>query len=91
MKLSKQQKQQAGPYLNLLFSLGAKSRKALRSAVCDLLTEGNDNHNKVAGCLVKASETMLHVPFQIDNYTDFYAGIHHMLFMSEPFSVRKIL
>jgi fumarylacetoacetase len=64
------------PTLNALLSLGAGPRRALRRAVFALLT---DRKHEVAmrAALLPARECTLHVPADIGDYTDFYAGIHH--------------
>lgn len=62
--------------LNELLSLGAESRRALRRALFGLLTDPAAE----AACapfLVPAAEAQLHLPCEIGDYTDFYAGIHH--------------
>ncbi|MFN3370082.1 MAG: fumarylacetoacetase [Sphingomonadaceae bacterium] len=62
--------------LNELLSLGAETRRALRRALFGLLTDPAAE----ATCtpfLVPAAEAQLHLPCEVGDYTDFYAGIHH--------------
>jgi fumarylacetoacetase len=60
--------------LNKFLSLPASARRALRSAVADIL----DIHNKERPqFLHRAEECTLHLPAEIGDYTDFFAGIHH--------------
>jgi len=60
--------------LNKFLSLPAGARRALRSAVADIL----DIHNKERPqFLHRAEECTLHLPAEIGDYTDFFAGIHH--------------
>jgi fumarylacetoacetase len=60
--------------LNPLFALGAPARQALRTQLFALLHESAPAR---AELLHQASACTLHVPAQIGDYTDFYAGIHH--------------
>jgi fumarylacetoacetase len=60
-----------------LLSDGAKLRAALRRQVFDLLAEGSAQRANVAPLLHAAQDCTLHLPMQIGDYTDFYAGIHH--------------
>lgn len=60
--------------LNPLFALGAPARQALRTQLFALLHESSPARETL---LHPASACTLHVPAQIGDYTDFYAGIHH--------------
>ncbi|HKS88421.1 MAG TPA: fumarylacetoacetase, partial [Stellaceae bacterium] len=71
----------SGPTLNPLMALGAAPRRALRRQVFALLAADGDGRAKaepLAGQILhRASECWLHVPAEIGNFTDFFAGIHH--------------
>ena len=62
--------------LNELLALGAQPRRDLRRALFALLT---DAAQRDAGhpCLVPMAHAELHLPCDVGDYTDFYAGIHH--------------
>jgi len=64
------------PVLNALFARPPAERLALRHALFALLTRLRCRE-KVAPHLHPASTSMLHLPFRIGDYTDFYVGLHH--------------
>ena len=47
---------------------------ALRTALSNTLAEGADER---AGALVPQAEAVMHMPFTVSEFTDFYAGQHH--------------
>jgi fumarylacetoacetase len=65
--------------LNALMALGRTPARALRRAVSALLAGRTDGatRERVAGLLHPAANCRMHLPAQIGDYTDFYAGIHH--------------
>jgi fumarylacetoacetase len=63
--------------LNTLIGQGKPARAALRHAVSTLLAAGSPAEAKAAHILHRAADCTLHLPAQIGDYTDFYAGIHH--------------
>lgn len=67
--------------LNAFFALGTRARKALRSALQDLLSEGSVHRERLQGMgeslLQPMSHCQMHVPAKVGDYTDFYVGIHH--------------
>ena len=66
----------AGTTLDALFSLPLADRLALRRRLSELLT--NDTHRAVIEPLLQnAAACTMHLPCAIDDYTDFYVGIHH--------------
>ncbi len=67
----------SGATLNALFALGAGPRRALRARLFEVLAEGAGERGRAEPLLHKASGCTMHVPAQIGDYTDFYAGIHH--------------
>lgn len=62
--------------LNEYLAKGAARRRALRGAVSRLLCDPAAER-KARACVHAAAECTLHVPAEIGDYTDFYAGIHH--------------
>jgi fumarylacetoacetase len=69
----------AGPTLNPLLGLPADQRRALRRQLSRLLAAGAANQAEVQSWLHPSADCALHLPAQIGDYTDFYAGIHHAL------------
>jgi len=69
----------AGPALNALFALGAGPRQALRHRLSELLGARSEHARSLETMLHAAERCTLHLPAQIGDYTDFYAGIHHAL------------
>ena len=73
----------AGPTLNAFFSLGPAPRRSLRAALSALLSEamlrqqGPAARARLEPLLHEAAACTLHLPAQIGDYTDFFAGIHH--------------
>ena len=67
----------AGPALNAFFALGREARRALRARVAELLSRGAPEQSKVEALLHPAQACTMHVPAQVGDYTDFFAGIHH--------------
>jgi len=65
--------------LNDLMGLGSGARRALRQQVSDLLSAAGESRAKPLAdkLLHPASECWVHVPAKINNFTDFFAGIHH--------------
>jgi fumarylacetoacetase len=64
----------AGPALNPLLALGSGPRRALRHAVSALLAHGAPERPEL---LHATADCTLHLPVQVGDYTDFYAGLHH--------------
>ena len=60
--------------LNAILALGAPARRALRHAVSAVLQQGAIERPAL---LQPAADCLMHLPAQIGDYTDFYAGIHH--------------
>ena len=71
----------AGGSLNPLLALGTRVRGALRARLGDLLdangtdaARAKDLHDQL---FHRASDCTMHLPAQIGDFTDFFAGIHH--------------
>lgn len=69
----------AGPTLNPLLGLPSARRRALRRRLSALLAADAPEQAQVEKWLHPAGNCTLHLPAQIGDYTDFYAGIHHAL------------
>ncbi|MGO1501167.1 MAG: fumarylacetoacetate hydrolase family protein, partial [Marinobacter sp.] len=71
----------SGEQLNDFFALGASGRKALRTALLQLLDEHSEQQAAMQALgevlLVPMSHCELHLPARVGDYTDFYVGIHH--------------
>ncbi len=63
--------------LNPLMGQSAAVRSALRRELSRALAEGSDQQPALQPCLVPAAEAEMALPCEIDDYTDFYTGIHH--------------
>ena len=66
--------------LNRLFALGTSALRDLRRGVADMLdrrASSNDTRRHAADLLTPIDACTLHLPTQVANYTDFYAGIYH--------------
>lgn len=64
--------------LNELLAAGPEMRRAWRKALFALLTDAAAEA-RCAHFLVPMARAEMHVPCQIGDYTDFYAGIHHAM------------
>ncbi len=69
----------AGRTLNAFMEAGPAARQALRRAVSDLLAAGGAGEAQAARILHDASACTLHLPNRVGNFTDFFAGIHHVI------------
>src|SRR5207248_441188 len=67
----------SGPALNPLLALGAPARHALRRRLVELLTSGSAEQGELEPHLCPADACTIHMPAQVGDYTDFFAGIHH--------------
>ncbi|MDB5928573.1 MAG: fumarylacetoacetate hydrolase [Polaromonas sp.] len=63
--------------LNAFMALGRAARVALRLALSEGLREGSVHQPALQACLVPQAEADYAVPCRINDYTDFYTGIHH--------------
>lgn len=74
----------AAPSLNAFAALGRSVHREVRATLQDLLSEATkypdflkDNAQLREKALVPMSKTKSHLPMEIGDYTDFYAGYHH--------------
>jgi len=70
------------PSLNAFMALGASSWSQVREQLSALLSQDGDpklrdNSDLQAQALHNLTDVTLHLPFQVTEYTDFYAGRHH--------------
>lgn len=65
------------PFWNELMEAGPQAWAALRNRLTEVLAEGADDRAMVEPHLVPRAEVVLHMPFLVSEYTDFYAGRHH--------------
>ena len=71
-----------GPYFeraswNCLMAAGADIWAELRTALTRLLEDGAQAQQDVERYLVAQDQAIMHLPFTVAEYTDFYAGRHH--------------
>jgi fumarylacetoacetase len=70
-----------GGTLNAFLALGSSARRAVRSRLVNLLdADGRERgrfQSLASDLLHEAADCRMHLPVNIGNYTDFYAGIHH--------------
>jgi len=58
-------------------ALGQPAWARLRDRLTALLAEGSDQRESLSKYLVPQADATLHMPFDVAEYTDFYAGRHH--------------
>lgn len=72
------------PTLNGLLGLPVRHRETLRHQLSDLLS--NPIHRGgLSSHLHRASDSVIHLPARIGDYTDFYVGIHHAMNVGRQF------
>jgi len=62
---------------NEFMALGPTVWRSFRDQLIELLKEGSGKEAGVRDFLSPASQAQLHMPFEVSEYTDFYAGKHH--------------
>ncbi len=67
----------AEPTLNRFMAMGRETWSALRLALSRLLAQGSAHEGMLRACLVPQSEAEYALPARINDYTDFYASVHH--------------
>lgn len=70
--------------LNAFAALGRPAHKAVREYIQDIFRDDTphasilkDNQDALKACLLRQDEVRMHLPMQIGDYTDFYAGKNH--------------
>jgi fumarylacetoacetase len=74
----------SGPTLNAFLGMGPRYRRALRHALSGLLSTAS-GATHMRDLLHAGRDCVLHLPAEIGDYTDFYAGIHHALAVGKLF------
>lgn len=67
----------SGASWNTFMARGQNAWAALRARLTALLAEGSDAEAAVLPHLVSQGNADLHMPLEVTEYTDFYAGRHH--------------
>lgn len=63
--------------LNDFMATSSQARKALRSALFDLLKEGSALQAQAAHCLIAQADIEHDLAARVENFSDFYSSIHH--------------
>ncbi|MDT9001429.1 fumarylacetoacetase [Paucibacter sp. APW11] len=71
--------------LNSFMAKSVAERRALRHALFDALREGSAQAGALQAALVAQGAVELFVPCKINDYTDFYTGIHHAVAVGKLF------
>jgi fumarylacetoacetase len=71
--------------LNALLAVGTLPRKALREQLSHLLVAGAPEQPAVASVMYRSRDCRMHLPADVGDYTDFYAGIHHAMNVGRQF------
>lgn len=69
----------SGRSMNPLLEAGAAARQALRDAVSGLLATGGGGEAHATRILHDAPACTMHMPARVGNFTDFFAGINHVI------------
>lgn len=67
------------PFLNEFMELGPDAWDAVRARLLQLLAEGATAGLQELNALIPMSRVEMHLPFIVNEYTDFYAGKHHAM------------
>ena len=67
----------AEPSWNQLMELGAPSWHQLRARLTELLAANSSHQQELQSKLIPLTQAQLHMPFEVREFTDFYAGKHH--------------
>ncbi len=76
------------PALNTFMGLGKQAWEDVRQKLTDLLRDGNET-GTVRAALHDVGSVTLHLPFQVTEYTDFYAGRQHAFNVGSMFRDRE--
>jgi fumarylacetoacetase len=68
-----------GTTLNAFFSMSAAHRLRFRHILSHLLRAGADPQPPLRKALIEAATATLHMPVEVGDYSDFFAGIHHAI------------
>lgn len=85
------------PTLNAFAALGRPLHREVRAYIQDVFSEDTkhpevlkDNEELRKAALLPKHETKNHVPMQIGDYTDFFAGVNHAFNVGTMFRVRSL-
>ncbi len=62
---------------NNVMACGPEAWTALRARLTAMLSEETDKQDIIKACLTPQHAALMHMPFDVAEYTDFYAGRHH--------------
>ena len=65
------------PFWNEVMEHGPEVWAALRARLGSLLAAGSKHEAELRGFLVRQDEAVMHMPFLVSEFTDFYASKHH--------------
>ncbi|MGB8815394.1 MAG: fumarylacetoacetase [Paracoccaceae bacterium] len=65
------------PFWNELMELGPDAWAEFRKLVAEFLNEGSPKQIVAENHLVRQADVVMHMPFLVSEYTDFYAGRNH--------------
>ena len=62
---------------NEVMSAGPDAWDSLRNRLKEILAEDSKYQEQAQACLIPQEGAKMHIPFEVAEYTDFYAGRHH--------------
>ena len=77
------------PSWNAFMALGPAAWQGFRQALTVLLGEKSGVGRRAAPYLVAMADARMHMPFNVAEYTDFYAGMHHAMNVGTMFRGRE--
>lgn len=73
------------PYWNDLMEQGPAVWTTLRNRLTSLLSDGAEERDALEQMMVPQADALMHMPFAVPEYTDFYASMHHAKNVGEMF------
>ena len=64
---------------NAFMASGQDNWASLRAQLTALLSEASPHKKAIEALLIPQSQAVMHMPFTVSEYTDFYAGRHHAI------------
>jgi fumarylacetoacetase len=65
------------PSWNAVMAAGPEVWAALRDRLEAILAASSSDRSAAEGCLIPRKDAVMHMPFDVAEFTDFYAGRHH--------------
>src|SRR6056300_1107084 len=65
------------PFWNEVMELGPEAWEKLRKQITAILKKASAHQGQAIDMLTPQSDAIMHLPFLVSEYTDFYAGRHH--------------